>query len=124
MITIWKVVSSFFRPAQNDQFARLLLRLADTAVACAAHFRETGGLDHTGIIDFEHRGDAVVTEIHELLDNAFILRFDIADCMRLTDDLDNVIDGMRKSPSISIFIGRCLRRSGRKRWSYSPSESG
>jgi uncharacterized protein Yka (UPF0111/DUF47 family) len=96
MITIWKVVSSFFRPAQNDQFARLLLRLADTAVACAAHFRETGGLDHTGIIDFEHRGDAVVTEIHELLDNAFILRFDIADCMRLTDDLDNVIDGMRK----------------------------
>src|SRR5690348_8356341 len=93
---MWKVVSSFFRPAQNDRFAQLLLRLADTAVACAAHFRETGGLDHTGIIDFEHRGDAVVTEIHELLDNAFILRFDIADCMRLTDDLDNVIDGMRK----------------------------
>jgi uncharacterized protein Yka (UPF0111/DUF47 family) len=49
-----------------------------------------------GIIDFEHRGDAIVSEIHELLDNAFILRFDIADAMRLTDDLDNVIDGMRK----------------------------
>ena len=96
MKSIWQNVGRFFRPAQNDQFAQLLLRLADTAVACAAHFRETGGLDHTGIIDFEHRGDAVVTEIHELLDNAFILRFDIADCMRLTDDLDNVIDGMRK----------------------------
>ena len=49
-----------------------------------------------GIIDYEHRGDAIVDEIHELLDNAFILRFDISDCMRLTDDLDNVIDGMRK----------------------------
>ena len=49
-----------------------------------------------GIIDHEHRGDAIVDDIHELLDNAFIMRFDIADCMRLTDDLDNVIDGMRK----------------------------
>ena len=48
------------------------------------------------IIDYEHRGDAIVDDIHELLDNVFILRFDIADCMRLTDDLDNVIDGMRK----------------------------
>jgi uncharacterized protein len=96
MKSIWDAVGRFFKPAQNEQFAQLLLRLADTAVACAAHFRETGGLDHAGTIDFEHRGDAIVTEIHELLDNAFILRFDIADCMRLTDDLDNVIDGMRK----------------------------
>ncbi len=96
MRTIWETIAGFFRPAQNDRFAQLLLRLAETAVACAAHFRETGGLDHVGIIDFEHRGDDIVAEIHELLDNAFILRFDIADCMRLTDDLDNVIDGMRK----------------------------
>jgi hypothetical protein len=96
MGTIWHALASFFGSSQNDRFAELLLRLADTGVACAAHFRATGGLDHLGIIDFEHRGDAVVREIHELLDNAFILRFDIADCMRLTDDLDNVIDGMRK----------------------------
>ena len=96
MRTIWNAMGRFFGPSQNEQFAELLLRLADTAVDCAAHFRVTGGLDHLGVIDFEHKGDAVVTEIHELLDNAFILRFDIADCMRLTDDLDNVIDGMRK----------------------------
>ena len=96
MKTIWETIARFFRPSQNDRFAQLLLQLAETAVACAAHFRETGGLDHVGIIDFEHRGDDIVAEIHELLDNAFILRFDIADCMRLTDDLDNVIDGMRK----------------------------
>ena len=29
-------------------------------------------------------------------DNSFIMRFDIADSMRLTDELDNVLDGMRK----------------------------
>ncbi len=96
MATIWNAVGRFFGPSQNDRFAQLLLRLAEQAVACAAHFRATGGQDLAGIIDHEHRGDAIVDDIHELLDNAFILRFDIADCMQLTDDLDNVIDGMRK----------------------------
>jgi uncharacterized protein Yka (UPF0111/DUF47 family) len=96
MATIWEAVGRFFGPSQNDRFAQLLIRLADTAVACASHFRETGGQDLPAIIDFEHRGDAIVDDIHELLDNAYILRFDVADCMRLTDDLDNVIDGMRK----------------------------
>jgi uncharacterized protein Yka (UPF0111/DUF47 family) len=65
-------------------------------VACAEHFRKTNGQDLDGIIDYEHKGDAIVDEIHELLDNSFILRFDGADCMGLTDDLDNLIDGMRK----------------------------
>jgi len=96
MATIWDAVSRFFGPSQNDKFAELLLQLADTAVACAAHFRDTGGQDLAGIVDYEHKGDAVVDQIHELLDNSFILRFDVADCMRLSDDLDNVIDGMRK----------------------------
>lgn len=96
MGTIWSAVGRFFGPSQNDKFAELLLQLADAAVACAAHFRTTRGQDLAGIIDYEHRGDTIVDAIHELLDNAFILRFDIADCMRLTDDLDNVIDGMRK----------------------------
>ena len=96
MATIWEAVGRFFGPSQNDRFAQLLAQLADTAVACASHFRETGGQDLPAIIDYEHRGDAIVDEIHELLDNAYILRFDVADCMRLTDDLDNVIDGMRK----------------------------
>jgi uncharacterized protein Yka (UPF0111/DUF47 family) len=96
MGSIWEAVGRFFEPSQNERFAALLLQLAETAVACAAHFRQTGGEDVSGIIDFEHRGDAIVDGIHELLDNAFILRFDVADCMRLTDDLDNVIDGMRK----------------------------
>lgn len=96
MTTIWEAVGRFFGPSQNDRFAQLLVQLADTAVACTSHFRATGGQDLPAIIDYEHRGDAIVDEIHELLDNAYILRFDVADCMRLTDDLDNVIDGMRK----------------------------
>jgi uncharacterized protein len=96
MWSVWEAFARFFGPGQNTKFAELLLELADTAVACAAHFRRTGGEDLPGIINFEHDGDAIVAQIHELLDNAFILRFDIADCMRLTDDLDNVIDGMRK----------------------------
>ena len=96
MSTIWEAVGRFFGQSQNERFAQLLLQLAETAVACAAHFRQTGGEDVAGIIDYEHRGDAIVDDIHELLDNVFILRFDVADCMRLTDDLDNVIDGMRK----------------------------
>src|SRR5262245_12434533 len=107
MKSIWETITRFFGPSPNDRFAQLLLQLADTAVACAAHFRQTNGTDHAGIVDFEHRGDAIVAEIHELLDNAFILRFDIADCMRLTDDLDNVIDGMRKV-AIHIDIYRPL----------------
>lgn len=96
MGTIWNAFGRFFGPSQNDRFAELLLQLANAALTCAAHFRETGGQDLAGIIDHEHRGDAIVDDIHELLDNAFILRFDVADCMQLTDDLDNVIDGMRK----------------------------
>ena len=96
MGSIWEAVGKFFGPSQNDRFAALLLQLAETAVACAAHFRQTGGEDVSGIIDFDPSDKAVVDGIHELLDNAFILRFDVADCMRLTDDLDNVIDGMRK----------------------------
>jgi uncharacterized protein Yka (UPF0111/DUF47 family) len=107
MRTIWDAVGRFFGPSQNDRFAGLLMELADTAVACASHFRETGGEDLPGIIDYEHRGDAIVDDIHQLLDNTFILRFDVADCMRLTDDLDNVIDGMRKV-AIHIDIYRTV----------------
>lgn len=89
-------LAALFGPSRNDQFAALLKQLSDTVVACAKHFRETGGRDLKGIIDFEHQADALVDEIHELLDNSFIMRFDIPDSMKLTDDLDNVIDGMRK----------------------------
>lgn len=89
-------MAAFFGPSRNDQFAALLKQVSEVGLACAKHFGETQGQDVAGIIEFEHRADRIVDQIHELLDNAFIMRFDIPDAMRLTDELDDVIDGMRK----------------------------
>lgn len=87
---------ALFGPSRSDQLAGMLKELSQTALACAARFRESQGQDVKGIIDIEHRADAIVDRIHELLDNSFIMRFDIPDSMRLADDLDDVVDGMRK----------------------------
>jgi uncharacterized protein len=89
-------LANLFGPSRNDQYAAHLKRLADVAQECAAHFLATNGQDAQGTIAFEHRADKIVAEIHELLDNSFIMRFDIPDAMRLTDVLDDVVDGMRK----------------------------
>jgi uncharacterized protein len=94
--TIQGALANLFGPSRNDQYAALLKRLADVAQECAAHFLTTNGQDAQGIVAFEHRADKIVAEIHELLDNSFIMRFDIPDAMRLTDVLDDVVDGMRK----------------------------
>lgn len=94
--TIQGAMATLFGPSRNDQYAALMKQLADIAQECAAHFRATNGQDVPGIIAFEHKADRIVDEIHELLDNSFIMRFDIPDAMKLTDDLDDVIDGMRK----------------------------
>lgn len=88
-------VARLFGPSQNDELADLLLRLANVGVECAAHFRATDGQDLPGIVAFERRADQIVDAIHELLDNAFIMRFDVPDATRLTDEIDDVIDGMR-----------------------------
>jgi uncharacterized protein Yka (UPF0111/DUF47 family) len=88
-------VARLFGPSQNDEFADLMVRLANVGVECAAHFRATDGQDLPGIVAFERRADKLVDAIHELLDNAFIMRFDVPDAMRLTDEIDDVIDGMR-----------------------------
>ena len=110
MKTIWAGVRRFFGPSHNDRYAALMKELAETAVRGIAHFRATNGQDLAGIIDFEHKGDAIVDEIHELLDDSFILRFDIPDSMRLTDDLDNIIDSMRKvAIHIDIYKGQLSR---------------
>ncbi|MGE0697980.1 MAG: DUF47 domain-containing protein [Hyphomicrobiaceae bacterium] len=89
-------LASFFGPSRNDRFAELLRQVSKVALDCSAHFRKTKAQDAAGIVEFEHRADRLVAEIHELLDNSFIMRFDIPDAMRLTDDLDDVVDGMRK----------------------------
>ena len=99
MKAISNVFGQLFGPSHNDQFAKLLTQLAETGVECAAHFRKTEGQDLPGIVTFERKADKIVDEIHELLDNSFIMRFDIADAMRLTDEVDDVIDGMRHAAS-------------------------
>jgi uncharacterized protein Yka (UPF0111/DUF47 family) len=88
-------VARLFGPSNTEEFAALLLKLADVGVECAAHFRATDGQDLPGIVAFERRADKLVDQIHEILDNSFIMRFDIPDAMRLTDEIDDVIDGMR-----------------------------
>ena len=97
-------LASLFGASHNDRFASLLSQLADIGVACAAHFRATSGQDVPGIVAFERQADKIVDEIHELLDNSFIMRFDIPDAMRLTDEVDDVIDGMRRAAAhIDIY---------------------
>jgi uncharacterized protein len=89
-------LANLFGPSNDARFAELIKQLSEVVGECSNHFIASGGRDLTGIIEFEHRADAIVDAIHELLDNSFILRFDVLDSMKLTEDLDNVIDGMRK----------------------------
>ncbi len=91
-----RVGGSLFGPSRSDQLAVMLKSLSATAISCADCFRNSAGQDLKGIIELEHKADAIVDDIHELLDNSFIMRFDIPDSMRLADDLDDVVDGMRK----------------------------
>ena len=88
--------ASLFGPSQNDRYVALLRQISAIGLECASHFRATQGRDVPAIIEFERKADRVVDQIHETLDNAFIKRFDISDAMKLTDELDNVIDGIRK----------------------------
>jgi len=99
MNTIWSAFGRFFGQSHNDRFAELIRQLADIAVECAAHLRSTRGRDLTAIVAYERRADQTVDAVHELLDDTFILRFDVQDAMELTDEIDNVIDGMRKVAS-------------------------
>jgi uncharacterized protein len=91
-----KSVGGLFGQSRSDRLAELLRSLSAAAISCADCFRNSAGQDLNGIIDWEHKADAIVDDIHELLDNSFIMRFDIPDSMRLADDLDDVVDGMRK----------------------------
>lgn len=93
----------------NKAFGKHLLDLANVGVACAAHFRQTNGQDLPGVVGFEKSADKIVDAIHELLDNAFIMRFDAADALRLTDSLDDVIDGMRGAATHIDIYKRYLR---------------
>lgn len=108
--TIQGAMAALFGPSRNDQLASLLQELSSLALKAAEHFRQTNAQDPAGIIAFENKADVIVGQVHELLDNSFIMRFDIPDAMRLTDELDDVIDGMRKVvlhiDSYKIYLSR------------------
>jgi len=108
--TVQGMLATMFGPSRNDRYAQLLKDLSDVGIECARFFRKTEGQDKQGVIDLEHKADRIADEIHELLDNAFIMRFDIPDAMRLTDEMDDVIDGMRKIvlhvDAYKIYLGK------------------
>lgn len=95
MQTIWNAVARFFGGAHNEEVQAKLSALVATAAECAKHLRATSGNDLQRIVELEHQGDRLLDEIHELLDGSFIMRFDIPDLMKLADQFDDVIDGMR-----------------------------
>jgi uncharacterized protein len=94
---VTNMFSGLFGPSHNDRYAELMTALADKTVECVKHFNATAGKDLDGVIAFERQGDKLVDQIHEVLDNSFIMRFDISDAMALSDELDNVLDGLRKT---------------------------
>jgi uncharacterized protein len=107
MTKVQGMFSGLFGASHNDRYSEIMTALADKAVECAKHFNATNGRDLDGIIALERQGDTLVDQIHEILDNSFILRFDIPDAMRLADELDNVLDGLRKT-AMHIDIYKAL----------------
>ena len=104
--------AGLFGASHNERFAELMTELANKTVECAVHFNKTDGRDLAGVIAFEREGDKLIDQIHEILDNSFILRFDIPDAMRLADELDNVLDGLRKTAMhIDIYKGLLTKQN-------------
>lgn len=71
------------------------MRQAEIASACAEVLRKSAGNALSEIVAFEREGDMTEQRIHEILDSAFILRFDKSDIASLASTLDNTLDGMR-----------------------------
>jgi uncharacterized protein len=104
MKSVWEKFERYFGASHNDECTKQFGVLADTVKECATKFVATQGMDYEAIAGYERKADAIVDKIHELLDDSFIMRFDIADMMKLADELDNVIDGMRKVANhISVY---------------------
>ncbi len=84
-----------FGKSQNHLITELLMRQAEIASACAETLRKSEGNSLPDIVAFEREGDMTEHRVHEILDSAFILRFDKSDVATLASTLDNVLDGMR-----------------------------
>jgi len=85
-----------FGPSPNTLISAQLVALVGCARKSVKFLRESGANDFAGITEIEHEGDRIVREIHRLMDDAFILRFDKNDIASLTSHLDDIIDATRK----------------------------
>ena len=85
----------FFGRSENGTITDLLQRQAEIGAACAETLRKSAGNALPDIVAFEREGDMTEQRIHEILDSAFILRFDKSDVANLASTLDNTLDGMR-----------------------------
>ena len=85
----------FFGKSQNAPVVELLIKQAAIAASCAQALKESNCRAFEKVGTFEHEGDATEEHIHEILDSAFILRFDKSDITNLAQNLDNILDGMR-----------------------------
>lgn len=59
-------LSEFVRSLEQLAFRYALNKLAEIATQCSRHFSERQGRDLDGIVDFEHKADEIVEDIHEL----------------------------------------------------------
>ena len=85
----------FFGRSENGTITDLLQRQAEIGAACAETLRKSSGGALPDIVAFEREGDMTEERVHEILDSAFILRFDKSDVANLASTLDNTLDGMR-----------------------------
>ncbi|TSC87165.1 MAG: phosphate transport regulator-like protein [Parcubacteria group bacterium Gr01-1014_8] len=97
-----------FGKSQNTPLAEMLFRLSDAAALSAKRLRETKCSDLERITEFEHTGDETEAQIHEILDNSFILRFDKSDVTHLAAELDDMLDGMRRVAKHVHMYGKVL----------------
>ncbi len=91
-----QTIERFFGASPNIRCGELLKQLASSAVECAEYVRKHNAANLAQVIEFEHQADATVRETHELLDTAFILRFEKADVTQLLGEMDDIVDGLRK----------------------------
>ncbi len=98
----WKTNDKKFEQIFKDhitntvQAAHELVRLFDNLKNKEATVRR--------IIELEHKGDELVKEAHELLDDTFITRLDKADIIMLLDKLDCVTDFIRATATrVAIY---------------------
>ena len=87
------------RTRAGDAFVQRFQRI--TALALGAHEQLTvafqGATEQAlaRIVEIEHSADDTVREVHRLVDQTFIAPYDKRDIIKLTHQLDRVVDGMR-----------------------------